>query len=143
MTAAVVEVDVETGRIKILRIACVDDAGERLNPLIVEGQVYGAIGHQLGAALYERLIYDESGQLVTSSFKDYSAPTTLDFPKFEVDYLDTPSRATPWGARGVGEGGGSPLIVVSSAVSDALAPFNVEIKSAHVTPEDVLKELID
>ncbi len=73
-----------------------------------EGQVYGAIGHQLGAALYERLIYDESGQLVTSSFKDYCAPTALDFPKFEVDYLDTPSLATPWGARGVGEGGGSP-----------------------------------
>ncbi len=143
VTAAVVEVDVETGRIKILRIACVDDAGERLNPLIVEGQIYGAIGHQLGAALYERLIYDESGQLLTSSFKDYCAPTALDFPKFEVGYLDTPSLATPWGARGVGEGGGSPLIVVSSAVSDALAPFNVEIKSTHVTPEDVLRALID
>ena len=80
VTAAVVEVDVETGKIKILRMACVDDAGERLNPLIVEGQIYGAIGHQLGAALYERLIYDENGQLVTSSFKDYCAPTALDFP---------------------------------------------------------------
>ena len=143
VTAAVVEVDVETGRVKILKLACVDDAGERLNPLIVEGQIHGAIGHQLGAALYERLIYDESGQLLTSSFKDYCAPTALDFPKFEVDYLDTPSLATPWGARGVGEGGGSPLIVVSSAVSDALAPFNVEIKSSHVTPEDVLRTLID
>ncbi len=128
---------------EVLRGKQVDDAGERLNPLIVEGQIYGAIGHQMGAALYERLIYDESGQLLTSSFKDYSVPTALDFPKFEVDYLDTPSLATPWGARGVGEGGGSPLIVVSSAVSDALAPFDVEIKSTHVTSEDVLRALID
>lgn len=141
VTAMVVEVDIETGKIKILRIATVDDAGKRLNPLIVEGQVYGAIGHQLGAALYERLLYDESGQLLTSSFKDYCVPTAADFPKFEVDFVDTPSLATPWGSRGVGEGGGSPLIVVSSAVSDALAPFNVEITSSHVTSEDVLKQL--
>ena len=143
VTAAVVEVDVETGKVKVLRLVCVDDAGERLSPLIVEGQIYGAIGHQLGAALYERLIYDESGQLVTSSFMDYCVPTAFDFPKFEVDYVNTPSLATPWGARGVGEGGGSPLIVISSAVSDALAPFNVEIKNAHVTPEDVLSALLD
>ena len=141
VTAMVVEVDIETGKIKILRIATVDDAGKRLNPLIVEGQVYGAIGHQLGAALYERLLYDESGQLLTSSFKDYCVPTAADFPKFEVDFVDTPSLATPWGSRGVGEGGGSPLIVVSSAVSDALAPFNVEITSSYVTSEDVLKQL--
>ena len=143
VTAAVVEVDVETGRVKVLKLACVDDAGVRLNPLIVEGQIHGAIGHQLGAALYERLIYDETGQLLTSSFMDYSAPTASDFPKFEVDYVDNPSLATPWGARGVGEGGGSPLIVVSSAVSDALAPFNVEIKSAYVSPEDILRKLMD
>ena len=141
VTAAVVEVDIETGRIKILRLATVDDAGKRLNPLIVEGQVYGAIGHQLGAALFERVLYDENGQLSTSTFKDYLAPTAADFPKFEVDYLDTPSLATPWGARGAGEGGGSPLIVISSAVSDALEPFNVQIKSAHVTSEDILKQL--
>jgi len=143
VTAAVVEVDVETGRVKILKLACVDDAGELLNPLIVEGQIHGAIGHQLGAALYERLIYDETGQLLTSSFKDYCAPTALDFPKFEVAYVNNPSLATPWGARGVGEGGGSPLIVVSSAVSDALEPFNVEITSAHVSPEEVFRKLRD
>ena len=143
VTAAVVEVDVETGRIKVLKLACVDDAGRCLNPLIVEGQIHGAIGHQLGAALYERLIYDESGQLLTSSFKDYCAPTALDFPKFEVDFLENSSLATPWGSRGVGEGGGSPLIVVSSAVSDALEPFKVEIKSSHLSPEDVLSQLMD
>ncbi len=143
VTGAVVEVDVETGRVKILRLVCVDDAGKRLNPLIVEGQIHGAIGHQLGAALYERLLYDEDGQLETSTFKDYAAPSAADFPTFEVDYVDNPSLATPWGARGAGEGGGSPLIVVSSAVSDALAPFNVKIKSSHVTSEDVLKQLID
>jgi 2-furoyl-CoA dehydrogenase large subunit len=143
VTGAVVEVDVETGKIKILRLVCVDDAGKRLNPLIVEGQIHGAIGHQLGAALYERLLYDEGGQLVTSTFKDYAAPSAADFPKFEVAYVDNPSLATPWGARGAGEGGGSPLIVVSSAVSDALEPFNVEIKSSHLTPEDVLSQLTE
>jgi len=143
VTAMVVEVDIQTGKVKVLKVACVDDAGKRLSPLIVEGQVLGAIGHQLGAALYERLLYDESGQLITSSFKDYSVPSAFDFPKFEVGYVDVPSLATPWGSRGVGEGGGSPLLVVSNAVSDALAPFNVEIKTTHVSPEDVLKQLID
>ena len=74
---------------------------------------------------------------------DYSAPTALDLPKFEVDFLETLSLATPWGSRGVGEGGGSPLIVVSSAVSDALEPFQVEIKSSHLSPEDVWTKLLD
>lgn len=143
VTGAVVEVDVETGKVKILRLVVVDDAGKRLNPLIVEGQIHGAIGHQLGAALYERLLYDDEGQLVTSTFKDYAAPSAADFPTFEVDYVDNPSLATPWGARGAGEGGGSPLIVVSSAVSDALAPFDVEIKSSYVDPEYVLKKLVE
>lgn len=141
MGAAVVEVDIETGHVKVLRLVCVDDPGEQINPLIVEGQVHGAIGHQLGAALYERIIYDENGQLQTSSFKDYLAPTALDFPTFEVECVNNPSTATPWGSRGVGEGGGAPLIVVANAVSDALAPLGVEMKSTWIAPHEVLEQI--
>jgi 2-furoyl-CoA dehydrogenase large subunit len=141
MGAVVVEVDVETGHVKVLRLVCVDDAGVMINPLIVEGQIHGAIGHQLGAGLYERHVYDASGQLLTGSFKDYLAPTALDLPTFEVDYVTNPSTATPWGSRGVGEGGGSPLIALVNAVSDALQPFGIEVKSTFVSPDYLFSQL--
>jgi 2-furoyl-CoA dehydrogenase large subunit len=141
VTAIVVDVDVETGRVKVLKLATVDDAGELINPLIVEGQIHGAIGHQLGAALYERHYYDDNGQLLTSTFKDYLAPTAQDFPAFEVAYLHNPSTGTPWGSRGVGEGGGSPLIALANAVSDALEPFGVQVKSTHVSPDYIVEQV--
>jgi CO/xanthine dehydrogenase Mo-binding subunit len=141
MGAVVVEVDIDTGHVKVLRLVCVDDAGVMINPLIVEGQIHGAIGHQLGAALYERHVYDANGQLLTGSFKDYLAPTALDLPTFEVDYVTNPSTATPWGSRGVGEGGGSPLIALVNAVSDALEPFGIEVKSTFVSPDYVFDQL--
>ncbi|MBI2303513.1 MAG: xanthine dehydrogenase family protein [Chloroflexi bacterium] len=139
VVAMVVEVDSETGKVKVKRMAYVDDCGTRINPLIVEGQIHGQIGHQLGAALYEQLYYDDGGQLVTSTFKDYLAPTAADIPHFEVDFVETPSLFSPLGARGMGEGGGSPLIAAISAVSDALAPFGVELTDTHLAPERTLR----
>lgn len=141
VAAVVVEVDIETGRVKLKRVALVDDCGNRINPLIVEGQLHGQIGHQTGAALYEQLLYDESGQLLTSTFKDYLTPTAVEFPRFDIDYVHTPSLFSPLGARGMGEGGGAPLIAVANAVSDALAPFNVEILDTHLSPEYVLSRI--
>jgi 2-furoyl-CoA dehydrogenase large subunit len=141
VTAALVEVDIETGRMQLRRVAMVDDCGKRLNPLIVEGQLHGQIGHQLGAALYEGLYYDENGQLLTATLNDYLAPTAADFPHFHIGYVDTPSLFSPMGSRGMGEGGGSPLIAVANAVSDALMPLRVEMLDSHLSPHYIFQRI--
>lgn len=143
ISGVVVEVDVETGKTTLRQIVHVDDAGNPINPLIVEGQVHGAIAHQAAAALYEHLRYDDEGQLLASSFKDYLAPTAEEFPHFDLQFCDTPSLFSPLGARGMGEGGGSPLIAVINGVDDALAPLGVEITDSHVTPDQIRQLLRD
>jgi len=137
VTLVVVEIDAATGRIKVGRILCIDDCGRRLNPMIVEGMVHGAIAHQVGAALFERIHYDDSGQLLTASFKDYLTPTALDLPTFELDHLETPSLFSVLGARGGGEGAGTPLVATINAVADALAPFGATLVEGHITPHEV------
>ncbi|MGI9049659.1 MAG: xanthine dehydrogenase family protein molybdopterin-binding subunit [Rubrobacteraceae bacterium] len=118
--ACVVEVDPETGAVRILDYAAVDDSGTLINPQIVEGQVHGAAAHGIGAALTEALHYDEDGQLVNMNFYDYEAATALDVPPLKVDSIESPSPFTPTGAKGMGEGGGAPLHTVCSAIQDAL-----------------------
>ena len=135
MGVAVVEVDRDTGKVQVRRFICVEDSGNTINPAIVQGQVHGAIGHQMGAALYERIQYDEEGQLLTDTFKDYLAPSAADLPSFETESIVTPSLATPLGTRGMGEGGGSGLIAVVAAVEDALAPLGITITDSHLQPE--------
>lgn len=132
-----VEVDPETGRIRLDRIICVDDCGKRLNPMIIEGQIHGAICHQVGGALFEAIKYDDNGQLLTANFKSYLTPTAADLPSFEVKHLETPSLFSPLGARGGGEGAGTPLVAAIGAVADALAPFGVTITEGHLSPYDV------
>jgi 2-furoyl-CoA dehydrogenase large subunit len=137
--AAAIEVcvDIETGRVKLERIVCLHDCGVQINPLIVEGQIHGAIAHQVGAALFERIEYDEHGQLTTSTFKNYLTPTAADLPRYECGHLETPSLFSPLGARGAGEGAGAPLVATINAVADALAPLGVVIQEGHVSPCDV------
>jgi CO/xanthine dehydrogenase Mo-binding subunit len=132
-----VAVDIETGRIRPERIVSVHDCGVQLNPLIVEGQVHGAIAHQLGAALFERIEYDEQGRLMTSTFKNYLTLTAADLPNFECDHIETPSLFSSLGVRGGGEGSGTPLVAAINAVADALAPLGVELVEGHVSPSDV------
>jgi 2-furoyl-CoA dehydrogenase large subunit len=141
MSIVFVEVDSGTGKVRVKRVVTLDDLGRRINPLIVEGQIQGAIGHQLGAALYEHLHYDDAGQLLAASFKDYWAPSAADMPELEVEYLETPSTATPLGTRGGGEGGGSPLIAAVNAVDDALAQIGGHITDSFLAPEMILREI--
>jgi carbon-monoxide dehydrogenase large subunit len=124
--AAIVEVDPETGTVEIRRWVCVEDTGRIINPLIVDGQVHGAIAQGIGGALTEHLIYDDAGQLLTGTLMEYGLPTAAALPPFVVEHVEEPA-ANLAGVRGVGEGGTlGPAAVLAGAVADALSPFGVE-----------------
>ncbi len=129
--ACVLEIDEETGMVKILDYAAADDCGRVINPMIVDGQVHGATAHGIGAALYETFEYDEEGQLMQSSFYDYHAATALDLPHIKTAHVQTPSPFTPNGAKGMGEGGGAPLHAICSAIQDALGPGAPAVSESH------------
>ncbi|MFQ5904643.1 MAG: xanthine dehydrogenase family protein molybdopterin-binding subunit, partial [Candidatus Binatia bacterium] len=132
---AVVEVDVDTGLIKILAFVSVHDCGNMLNPLIVKGQHVGALVHGLGGAMYEELVYDEDGQLLSSSFKDYFVPTAMEIPDMVLDHIVTPNPFTPGGFKGAGETGTvGPPAVLANAVEDALKPLGVKIRKVPLSP---------
>lgn len=135
---AEVEVDVETGQVEIRRFVVVEDAGVLVNPAIVDGQVHGGVVQGLANALYEELVYDESGTLLTTSFMDFLPPTIAEVPRIEIRHLATMSDQTLTGAKGVGEGGaiGAPAAVVN-AVCDALRPFGIELFHMPVTPHQI------
>lgn len=140
--AVVVEVDIETGRISILRYAVVHDCGTVLNPVIVEGLVQGATAHGIGATLYEEFIYDEDGNLKTTTFVDYLKPTAVEIPTLKLDHLETPSPFTPLGMKGVGEGGAIPApAAITNAVENALQSFGCQFQQLPLTPERVWNEL--
>jgi carbon-monoxide dehydrogenase large subunit len=135
---AIVEVDLETGELEILRYVVVHDCGRMLNPMVVEGQIHGATAQGLGTALLEDVVYDDSGQLVTASFMDYLLPTACDLPTIEQGHQETPSELNPEGVRPMGEGSSSPVAaVIASAVEDALRPFGVRVHRVPVTPESI------
>jgi carbon-monoxide dehydrogenase large subunit len=137
---AVVEVDRDTGDIKFLRYVAVDDCGKVINPLLVDGQLHGGIVQSIGQALYEEVVYDEQGQLVTGTLMDYALPRASHVPNFELDRTETPSPVNPLGVKGVGEAGtigATPAIV--GAVVDALAPFGVKHLDMPIRPESVWK----
>jgi carbon-monoxide dehydrogenase large subunit len=132
--AAVVEVDGATGALTIHRYVCVEDTGRMINPLIVEGQVQGAIAQGIGGALLEHLIYDEAGQLLTGTFMEYALPTAASIPPLELHHIEEPADNLV-GVRGVGEGGTlGPAAVLANAVADALSPFRIELNDLPVTP---------
>ena len=133
--AAVVDVDIETGKVKLVRYVAVDDCGKAINPMLIDGQVHGGVAHGVAQALYEQVAYDESGQLVTGSFVDYALPTAAELPSFETDRTETPSPVNELGVKGVGEAGtiaASPTIV--NAVIDALRPLGVTYIDMPLTP---------
>jgi 2-furoyl-CoA dehydrogenase large subunit len=125
---AVVEVERETGAVRLLDYVSVHDAGRMLNPLIVAGQVRGGFAHGVGAALFERIVYDEDGNLLTGTFMDYLCPTAADLPSLRMDHLETLSPFTPLGAKGLGEGTTmSAPVAIANAVADAIGVDAVEL----------------
>lgn len=138
--AAVVEVDVETGQVKILKYAITYDVGKVINPLIVDGQLVGALAQGIGGALLEELAYDEQAQPLATTFMDYLLPTSLDMPAATIVRAleDTPTPLNPLGVKGVGEGGSSGAgAAIANAVADALTPFGVEVTGLPLSPQRI------
>jgi carbon-monoxide dehydrogenase large subunit len=136
---AVVEVDPGTGGIDILRYCIVEDCGPMINPLIVEGQIFGGIAQGIGSAIYEEFVYDEEGHLLTTTFMDYMLPGATEVPPMEVFHIETPSPFTVGGIKGMGEGGAiAPPAVIAGAVEDAISAIGpVVIDEIPLTPERV------
>jgi len=134
-----VQVDVGTGHVTLLRYVVAHDCGKVINPLIVEGQVHGGIAQGVGGALYEEMVYDEQGQLLTGSLMDYLVPTAMELPALETVHLEFPSPRNPLGMKGLGEGGAiSPPAAIANAIEDALQPFGVRITATPVSPARLL-----
>ena len=131
---AQVEVDTATGRVILLRYIVAHDCGRVINPIIVEGQVHGGVAQGVGGALFEEMVYDDTGQLLTGSLMDYAVPKADDLPLIETVHLEFPSPRNPLGVKGLGEGGAiSPPAAIANAIEDALAPFGVRITETPVT----------
>jgi aerobic carbon-monoxide dehydrogenase large subunit len=139
--AVVVEIDRETGALDIRRYVCVEDTGRVINPLIVEGQVHGAIAQGIGGALSEQLIYDAAGQLLTGTFMEYGLPRADTVPALELDHIEDPASNLT-GVRGVGEGGTlGPAAALANAAADALAPDGAELNDLPLTSSRVWSAL--
>jgi len=136
---AKVEVDVGTGHVKLLGYLVAHDCGKIINPVIVEGQVHGGVAQGVGGALYEEMVYDDAGQLLTGSLMDYLVPTATDLPPIDTVHLEYPSPRNPLGIKGLGEGGAiSPPAAIANAIEDALQPFGVKITETPVSPARLL-----
>jgi aerobic carbon-monoxide dehydrogenase large subunit len=134
-----VEVDIETGGVRILRYVVVSDCGRLINPMLVEGQIIGGVVHGIGNALFERMVYDENAQPLTTSFGEYLLPTATELSRIEVITHVSPSPLNPLGVKGVGESGVIPATAaIISAIENALEPFDVKIGETPLFPERVL-----
>jgi len=133
--ACIVDVDVETGKTKVVRYVAVDDCGPPINPMLIDGQIHGGVVHGIGQALYEQVSYDEEGQLITGTFVNYALATAAELPSFETDRTVTPSPVNSMGVKGVGEAGTiAASAVVTNAVIDAIRPLGVSYMNMPLTP---------
>jgi aerobic carbon-monoxide dehydrogenase large subunit len=141
--AAVVEVDPGTGEVRVLRYAVVHDCGRPINPAIVDGQVHGGVAQGIGGALFEELVYDEEGQLLSGTLADYLVPTAADVPPIALAHTETPSPLNPLGVKGVGEGGAIPgPAAIANAVEDALGQRGRVVRRTPLSPAYV-RSLLD
>ena len=136
--ACVVDVDPDTGNVDVVRYVAVDDCGPAINPMLIDGQVHGGIVHAIGQALFERIHYNEDGQLVTGNFADYALPSAADVPSFELDRTETRSPVNSLGVKGIGEAGTiAASAAVTNAVIDALRPLGVTYINMPLGPQRV------
>jgi aerobic carbon-monoxide dehydrogenase large subunit len=136
--AAIVDVDIEIGRVKIEKYAVAHDCGVMVNPMLVEGQIVGGTVQGIGGALLEEIKYDGQGQPLTTSLMDYLLPTACDSPPLQLVHQHSPSPLNPLGVKGVGEGGPiGPPAALANAISDALRPFKVEFNRTPITPQQI------
>jgi carbon-monoxide dehydrogenase large subunit len=139
---AVIEVETETGEVTVQRYIGVDDCGKVIVPMLVEGQLHGALAQGIGQALYEQVLYEENGQVLSSTLMEYAVPLATRLPTFELSHTETPSPRNILGAKGVGEAGciGAPT-AVTNAVLDALAPLGVTTLDMPLTAEKVWRAI--
>jgi len=135
---AVVEVDVETGRVTIEKFLVAEDAGRLINPMIADGQIHGGVTQGIANALLEEILYDDAGNILTATLGDYLAPTAREIPAIEIRHFETLTQASVTRAKGLGEGGaiGAPAAVLN-AINDALSPFGVSIDEIPATPQRI------
>ncbi len=139
---AVVEVDTDTGQVDLVDYIAVDDCGNQVNPLIVEGQVHGGIAQGVAQALFEEAVYDEDGNLKNPSFMDYLVPSAAELPSFTLDHTTTPTPTNPMGAKGIGEAGTiASTPAVMNAIADALATYGITDIEMPATPERVWRAI--
>jgi CO/xanthine dehydrogenase Mo-binding subunit len=138
--AMIVEVDPETFDIEILRYVVVHDCGAVINPLVVEGQIHGGVAQGIGNAFYERILFNESGQVLNATLADYLLPTSMDVPRMELHHLETPSLTNRLGIKGMGEAGAIPVgAAMAQAIEDALdlPAKGIELLEIPLSPERV------
>jgi aerobic carbon-monoxide dehydrogenase large subunit len=141
---AQVEVDIETGAVRIAKLVFVHDCGRIIHPLIAEGQLLGGIAHGIGNALFEWMRYDEAAQPITSTLADYLLVTATEMPPVELGHHESPTPLNPLGVKGVGECGVVPVAAaLVSAIEDALSPYNVRITRTPVMPADIVSLLAE
>jgi len=140
--AAHVEVDVETGFVRVLDFWVVEDCGRVINPKLVDEQIRGGVVQGIGGALYEECLYDDDGQLLNATMADYLVPMAAEMPDIQIAHIETPTSTSTLGAKGAGEAGtgGAPAALLN-AVNDALRPLNASIYQMPMTPERILKAL--
>jgi carbon-monoxide dehydrogenase large subunit len=138
--AAIVEVDIESGRVRLDRYVIAHDCGIVVNPMLAEAQIIGGAVQGIGGALVESLVYDREGQLLTGSLMDYALPIASQIPDITVVHQEIPSPLNPLGVKGLGEGGAiAPPVAIANAVCDALSSFGIEINSTPVSPEAIVR----
>ena len=140
--AAIVEVDMETFRVKIERYVVAHDCGVLVNPMLAEGQIVGGVVQGIGGALAEAIAYDDQGQLLSGTFMDYAMPIASELPAIELVHQQIPSPLNPLGVKGLGEGGAiSPPVALANAVCDALSPFGLELNATPISPEALFRSI--
>jgi carbon-monoxide dehydrogenase large subunit len=130
--------------VRILDYTLVEDAGTVINPLLVDANLHGGITQGIGGTLYEGIVYDDQGQLQTATLMDYTIPTSIEVPRFDIEHQETPSPFTPLGMKGVGESGvGSALGALCSAIEDAFPELDLRLTQLPLTPHRVWQAIRD